>query len=491
MRQQVFTLTLAVFLIFAFTACTNSNNPSSTSSTAPSAPGNAAVPVSVTIHDTPPAGVTILKFEIVVTAATLQPSDMSQQPVNMLPQPQDVELIHLQTESALLANLNVPSGTYTNLSATFANPLMTIFNQSSQTYTVGAQSCAPMQVCEVVPTLNQMSVSFSAAPFPITLAANSPVVLDMDFNVNASVQGDLSVTPTVTVDQLPAPPSTPIEHMRLIGTVTGVTSPTFTLESGYDGSMSTITTDSNTMYHFGQSCPADNFGCIMMGQLLSVQVEVMSDGTLDATEVRLIQMPGLPTFVGTILSVNAAQNQFQFGLCFAQGPASFNQQFQNAASAISVTVQVSSSTTFSIDSDDLTLPAGVSFASISDLVVGQTVAFQPMLPLTISGTPPNIVVTVGATSLELEPSQITATISAVNASASPANFILSPLPMFYTNAGITQIQVDAVTGTNFQNFSGVGSLTSGETVSVAGLVFNTATQPTVVADDIRLHQGSN
>jgi len=491
MRQYFFTVALAVLLAFTLLACSGSNSTGPVSSPGPTAPGNAAVPVSVTIHDTPPAGVTILKFEILVTAATLQPSDMSQQPVNMLPQPQDVELIHLQTESALLANLNVPEGTYNSLSATFANPLMTIWNQSMQTYTVGAQSCMPMQVCEIVPTLNQMSVSFSAAPFPITLTANSPVVLDMDFNVNASVQGDLSVTPTVTVNQLPTPPSMPVEHLRLIGMVTGVMSPTFTLQSSYDGSMSTLTTDSNTKYHFGPSCQMDNFSCIAMGQLLSVRVDVMSDGTLEATDVRLIRMPGLPTFLGTVLSVNAAQNQFQFGLCFAQGPASFNPQFQNAASAISVTVQLSSSTMFSIDSDDLTLPAGLTFASVSDLVVGQTVAFQPMLPLTISGAPPNIMVTVGAASLELEPSQITATVSAVNASASPANILLSPLPMFYTNAGITQIQVDAVTGTNFQNFSGIGSLSTGQTVSVAGLIFNTATQPTVVADDIRLHQGND
>ncbi len=490
MRQRGFGVILAVLLAFTLATCTSSSNSNSPSSQAPSSPGNNAVPVSVTIHDTPPAGVTILKFEILVTAATLQPSDASQSPVNMLPQPQDVELIHLQSESAVLANLNVPSGMYSGLSATFANPLMTIYNQSAQTYTVGAQSCAPMQVCEVVPTLNQMSVSFTASPFPITLTANSPVVLDMDFNVNASVQNDLSVTPTVSVNQLPAPPSTPVEHMRLIGMVTGVTSPTFMLQSSFDGSISTITTDSNTVYQFGQSCPADNFGCIATGQLLSVKVDVMSGGTLEATEVRLLQMPGLPTFLGTVLSVNAAQNQFQFGLCFSQGPASFNQQFQNAASAVAVTVQLSSSTAFSIDSDDLTLPAGLSFASVSDLVAGQTVLFQPMLPLTVSGTPPNITVTVGATSLELEPSQITAPISAVNASASPANFILSPLPMFYTNAGITQIQVDAVTGTNFQNFSGVSSLSTGQTVSVAGLVFNTATQPTVIADEIRLHQGN-
>jgi hypothetical protein len=178
--------------------------------------------VSISIHDTPPAGVTVLRFEVLITAATLQPSGMGQQPVNMLLQPQDVELIHLQTESAILGNLNVPTGTYSSLSATFANPLMTILNQSTTTYTVGAQSCQPGETCQVVPTLNQMSVTVSTAPFPITLTANSPVVLDMHFDVNASVQGDLSVTPMVSVKQLPVPPNAPFQHRHLFGTVTAV-----------------------------------------------------------------------------------------------------------------------------------------------------------------------------------------------------------------------------------------------------------------------------
>jgi len=489
MRRYFIAVSLAVVLGCTLLACTSST-PGSVSTTPPSG-GNTTVPVSISIHDTPPAGVTVLRFEVLITAASLQPSDMSQQPVNMLLQPQDVELIHLQTESALLANLNVPTGTYSSLSATFANPLMTIWNQSAQTYTVGPQMCQPMQVCKVVPTLNQMSISVNSAPFPITLTAASPVALDMHFDVNASVQGDLSVTPTVSLTQLPVPPNAPMQHMRLFGTVTAVNSPMFTLQSSFDGSMSTITTDSNTMYEFGQSCQADNFSCIAVGQLLRVRANELSDGTLDATDVRLIQHPGLPSFQGTILSVNAAQNQVQVALNFEQGPIADNQQDTDASNAISFALQISPSTTFTIDSNQLTLPSGLSFAGIQDMMVGQSIQFQPALPLTISGVPPNISVTVGAMSVQLEPSQITATVSAVNAQASPANFILGTLPMLYTAAGITTIQVDTVMGTDFDNVSGISGLASGQKVSVAGLLFNTATQPTAVAVEVRLHQGND
>jgi len=93
---------------------------------------------------------------------------------------------------------------------------------------------------------------------------------------------------------------------------------------------------------------------------------------------------------------------------------------------------------------------------------------------------------VGASSVQLEPSQVTASVTAVNAGASPANFVVGSLPMLYTAAGINQIQVDAVMGTDFDNVSGIGSLSTGQKVSVSGLLFNTATQPTIVAEDIRV-----
>jgi hypothetical protein len=85
--------------------------------------------VSLTIHDNPPMGVTVLSFEIEVTGATLQSSGSSQ-PVSLLSEPEDIEIEHLQTESALLASRSVPTGTYSGLMVTFANPRMTIQNQT-------------------------------------------------------------------------------------------------------------------------------------------------------------------------------------------------------------------------------------------------------------------------------------------------------------------------------------------------------------------------
>src|SRR5258708_13155499 len=195
--------------------------------------GTSMAQVSLTIHDNPPIGVTVLSLEIEVTGATLQPSgSSSSQPVSMLSEPQDIEIEHLQTESALLASRSVPTGTYSGLMVTFANPRMTIQNQTGKTLTLGTQTCSDQQVCKFDPKLNQSSVTVqSTPPFPINLTMNSPLVLKMDFNIDTSIQqSDLSITPTITVVRLPPPNSTGrhqgYEIMQLIYPFPSIVHPT-------------------------------------------------------------------------------------------------------------------------------------------------------------------------------------------------------------------------------------------------------------------------
>jgi hypothetical protein len=485
MRQVAVAVSLAVSLALVFTGCGSSMSSSMT----PPPTMAQAVPVSISIHDNPPSGVTILEFELQVTAANLQPATAGQAAVPMLAEPQEVELVHLQTESALLANASVPAGQYTGISVTFANPQITIFNQGNQPLTVGAQSCPAGQLCMLSLTLNQAMVTVQAptAPFPVTLSAASPLALFLHFDVNASVQGDLSVSPMVSLTQVSLPPNAQPEHEHFTGLVTAINSPAFTLVTGLSGQSFTITTDSNTKYKFDDSCAAGSFSCIAVGQVLRVKVNEMSGGVLDATQVRLVEQQGHPAFQGTVVSTNVAQNSFQLVVSDREDG---DHHFQQVGMGMPITVQLAASTTFSVDTDDITLPSGVSFASVQDLLVGQSVEFQPQLPVTVTGTPPNVVITVNANSVKLEPSQVTATISTVNGGASPPNFVLNALPPLFTGAGITMIQVDAVSGTEFVNIGGIGMLTAGQTVSVAGLLFNTATQPTLVAEQVKL-RGQN
>jgi len=110
--------------------------------------------VSLSIRDNPPAGVSVLSFEINVTGASLQPSDATKPTVSLVTSPIEVELTQLETEKALLNAVNAPEGSYSSISLTFANPELTILNQSGQPIAMGTQTCLNGQVCEFKPSLN-------------------------------------------------------------------------------------------------------------------------------------------------------------------------------------------------------------------------------------------------------------------------------------------------------------------------------------------------
>lgn len=121
----------------------------------------ATVPVSLTLRDTPPAGVTILSFEIMLTGTVLQPGAVS-----LLSKPIEVELTQLQIETAFLNTAKAAPGTYSSITATFANPELTILNNSGGA--IGG--CANGAVCELKPSLSPGSVTYSGPPFPLTLS---------------------------------------------------------------------------------------------------------------------------------------------------------------------------------------------------------------------------------------------------------------------------------------------------------------------------------
>jgi hypothetical protein len=487
MRKAIWSVVPIAVFTFMLAGCGGGMSSSQTP------PGTNAAQVSLTIHDNPPAGVTVLSFEIEVTGAALQPSDTSMQSVSMLSEPEDIELEHLQTESALLASKSIPTGTYNGLMVSFANPKMTIQNQTGGTLMLGSQSCLDQQICEFDPKLNQSSVTVTAPtqPFPITLSMNSPVILKMDFNIDSSIQQtDLSITPTISVIQLPFSSSNGgdqgDEDMEIAGGITSIdqTGHTFMIQTGMNGPSYTISTDSNTQYDFGTSCSAENFTCLQTGQIVKVDAKMQSDGSLLAFEVKFLQPPNQMSFSGTITSVGSGGSSFQIVLFDEEDFGSG--EMGSFSMGAPLTVNLATQTTFSIDTGGLMLPSGLNFASAADLMVGQKVRLHPTGAPT--GTPPNLIITVDQ--VQLEPSHVTATITAINTGGNPQTFTLGNLPMFFTNAGIMTIQVDVLSNTQFETeedqmmTSGLSSLKTGDTVSVRGLLFNTMTTPTMVAEKV-------
>src|SRR5713226_9774439 len=97
--------------------------------------GNSSVVLAMT--DSPPSLVSILSAQVTLTGATLTPGNVS-----LFSGPTTVELTRLQTDIAYLTTAaNIPAGPYTGLTLTFANPMLTIENDTGAAIVSGTVTC--------------------------------------------------------------------------------------------------------------------------------------------------------------------------------------------------------------------------------------------------------------------------------------------------------------------------------------------------------------
>ena len=461
-------------------------------------PAGTGVPVSLTVTDTPPAGVAVLFFQLNITAASLATSSGSVSLLNTS-NPIPVNVTQLQTDSAFLGSANVAAGTYNSLSVTFANPQLTIYNGSG----AAIGSCANDAVCQLTPTATPSTLTFSTAPFPVTLAANSPLAFKLDIHLDTIIQQNLSVdlaaTDGVTISQLPTPaqgfPFTPIGH--LLGTIQSLTSSGFTLQTG-DGRTFTIGVNSSTTYGYPSSvCAMDNFSCLAMGQIVKVELNLMTPGTLFASAVDYVQAPGQMVVEGDIVRLSTSGGTTVLNLILQQGAPTTTPNL--LPFGIFVTVMVpATGVTYAVDSGGFTLPSGLSFAASSDLTVGQEISVVVQGnavtsggaggPTTFGG-PTSIVFTTN--SIMLEPSQITGSVAAINSSA--LSFTLSTFPFFFippangAPGGLpplvpVNITVQTISATTYSNLTpdSISGLAVNDVVSVGGWVFSTPSGATAI-----------
>lgn len=445
-----------------------------------SSAGN-GVPMSLTISDTPPSGVAILFFEASITGASLQPSDTSKPAVSLLSTPVEVEFGHLQTNTAFLNLANVPPDTYQSISLTFGSATLTIVNHSGAA--IGA--CADNSVCVVTPNFNPSTVTVSGAPMPITISQNSVVGMRLDFNVNSSVQTDLSINPDVTIKQLTqrqdSDETQEMSNMDEVeGQVTAVGSNQFTLVNERSGQSFTISVDSSTVFEDFDSSgctanPAD-ISCVKVGQILNVDLSENGMGTMLAKRIEFEEDANRAAIKGTITSVDS-MTQFHM-VVFSEEPT-----VTGISEGSPVVVTINPNAVFQVGSEEMGEDGGFgnfgfSFASGADLMVGQDVQIRPGTISSSGG-----VTTVTTDLVRLWPSQITGQVASIDTSNN--TFTLTGLSPLFTGASpsVTTINVITLSGTNFMDSS--GSLTVGETVSVKGLLFNTPGMPTLVTRTMR------
>src|SRR5580704_16053981 len=128
-RKALSFLSVASLVLFASLAGCGSNLNSSNSA-----------PMVLTVQDQAPTGLTVLSFGIQITNVTLVGSG-NQSNVTLVSNPVSLNLANLMAMNALLADRDVPAGTYSSMSITFSTPRLSVLNNSGGAFTDGTTSC--------------------------------------------------------------------------------------------------------------------------------------------------------------------------------------------------------------------------------------------------------------------------------------------------------------------------------------------------------------
>ncbi len=390
--------------------------------------------VTIAVGDTPPAGLTIFGFEATVTGVTLTPTTGSAVTVISSSNPVTLELASLQGDETILGSVSVPAGTYSSMTVSIANPAVTFLNNTGSTITVGTVICPNATVCQIEPA-TAANVMFTTPPFPLTVTANTPLGLLVDFNLNNIVSPTLALnfSTGVTVSSITIPSSgivTPMEDV--LGEITQVNVAQNNFAVATSQATYQVLVNSNTVFSgfLAGGCSAHNIGCLADKQAVAMNLNVNNDGTLTAQSINF-ESSNLdePLAEGVITSVDS--------------PTQFHMVVLNTLPTVLglnlgslATVTTSGITTFSIDSDGPdTTPFTAFFLSSANLVVGQEVQIEELS--TSSGT------SIQADRVRLRDSRFAANISSLSA----PNFTVNGLPPFFTSAGIAQIQAQTSSAT--------------------------------------------
>jgi len=218
---------------------------------------------------------------------------------------------------------------------------------------------------------------------------------------------------------------------------------------------------------------------------VSADMSVFGDGSIQANTVTFEDNSGDPILAGTIVAIASGSNPPQFSfVVHGQAPATAGVSIDNFA-----TVSLQTPTTYLIDADDLTIPAGYAFASTADLVVGQEVLVRGN---TIQATPVNNApdtIAISTNQLILRQSQWTANVGLPDAGTGA--FSLTSLPNLFTSltpTAINNLFVSTPSQTQFV-FTSSTTLTAGTSATVKGLIFsntsNTVGSPSDVASIVQ------
>jgi len=433
-----------------------------------------SAPVILAITDAPPTMVSILAAQVTLTGATLNPGN-----VPLFSGSSTLELTRLQTDTAYLSTTSVPAGNYTSLTITFANPLLTIENDTNAVIA----TCSVGSICTIAPTATaNLATTISLPSFSVAGGSGQGLLLDVSLDnlLSASLDADFKAGTTVSAFTPGGAGAPPVGAEDVLGQISSVNAAnkTFTLQNS-TGSFSLTVDGTSTFLQFPAGvCASSSFACLQNNQIVSVDMAMGASGTLLARNIVFEDTDNSDAEIeGTITATNVGQQQFTIIPLTASAAVNG----LNLGVAATVHYSVTPQTLFDVDfvhADNMQITTNCCmFTGPTDLSVGQQVA--------IRRNPSSSGASINADRVRLRSTRVTGSVSNIGA----PNFFLNNLPSIYSGNGVTQIEVRTSTPTilSENNMPIVFTeIANNVLASVRGPLFNVSGSRTLVASKVQL-----
>lgn len=461
---------LGLVLCLVLTGCGGGDSGSQSGSSATTGTST----VNLVVTDTPSTKVTILSFQVQITSAVLQPGNVS-----ILPRPLTVDLAQLVSDTGFLASTVIGSATYTSLEMTFANPQVTILNNTGATLALAGQSCAAGATCTFAPMLNNATVTISSGIFPLTVTASSATGLNLDLSIPNLLQSDLSITlangSSVNLSLLPGTSSASQQATidDVMGSITAISDSQVSITTAFGDSL-VLTESSSTTYNYpAEVCSTAGASCLSTGQIVTLDLSLLGDGALGIDSVSYVGSSGSPLVKALVLSTDVTGTTPSAQVLVQRG---INVSSLSAGQI--ATVSLPAGTAYSVGTATYPEISTASFAGASDLLPGQELILSVAADL-IAGTSPAF----STGTVYLEPSQVIGAVNSVDAATS--SLAIDGLSgLFMESRPIIQLlDIQAGSATNFVGLTSVSALTTGQFIVAKGPLFSTTSSsyPTLAA----------
>jgi len=462
--------TLAALLVLAgtiaLTSCGGGSAPNSMLATA--APQSAMV--TVNIGDGPNDRVAALE----VTIASISLTNTAGTAVPVLTSPVQIELRRLADAFRPISLMSVPAGTYTQANLQLSAAEITV----------------------VDPTTGKLvEKKLPVSSTPISIKLTSPLVLttqaatvNLDFNLASSVSidaaGNITFSPSISATTGMVRPDKENqddvaegEVEEVVGAVTDVSSPKFTIVLGPGPQTLTFVTNSLTEFKGVGSLPA-----IMKGTIVEVRAVTQTDGTMLATKVEVEvedENEAEAEAEGLVVSTTGTPvTQFAILVRDRSGDSS-----KSSPLGTTLTVNVNSSTKFDVDVDVIDL-TNLSFKPTFDatsLAKGQNVEAEMNSQEFEAEDEHSGGMAITADKVRLKQQALTGTVSALTQNGNASTFTLTVAAdsVFAMLTSQTTVTVFVQPSTDVRT-----TPANGATVQVRGLLFFTGGKYNLVAHRI-------